>query len=269
MLICATAVAAVGLKAAAQDVRLQHNLNQAFENSSEPGSADFWERFELAFEENVGDVFANRFNSLNVMHESLKLMDRNPQRLRDSNVNGATHSLSRSGFNSVREATVDLPVLSLLEERQGFLADFLRNSLGSVEEEAVAPLEVSYRPVERSWWDRLARAGDLCYGVQPFQTSPYAFLSMAVPDGYGLTILGHVRYHYRNLADHLFEFALSVPLAHRLALDLGTSYQFGRHDEEKRLVLKFFKGFQNGSLVHIGFELQRQPALFAGVVIGW
>jgi hypothetical protein len=77
--------------------------------------------------------------------------------------------------------------------------------------------------------------------------------------------LGHMRYYYENFADHKFEFAFSVPLARDCAFDVGTSYQFGRHDDQKTLVLKFIKEFKSGGIVHVGLEAQQHPSLFAGV----
>jgi hypothetical protein len=134
----------------------------------------------------------------------------------------------------------------------------------------VAPLDVSYRAVERSWWQGLSDSGGpLRYGIRPFRSDPYTFVSLGIKDGDNLLFLGHVRYHYDRFADHRFEIALSVPLAHGLAIDLGTSYQFGRHGDKQGLVIKLFKEFKSGGIVHVGLEARQNPAVFAGMVLPW
>jgi hypothetical protein len=60
-----------------------------------------------------------------------------------------------------------------------------------------------------------------------------------------------------------------VPLVHSIAMDIGTSYQFGQHGEKERLVLKVFKEFKGGGFVHVGFEVREQPILFAGTGFSW
>src|SRR5207247_6780934 len=134
-----------------------------------------------------------------------------------------------------REATVALPVLLWRNYRQGVLADFLRNSVDSVAEEDVAPLDLRYRPVERSWWRRLSESGGVHYGIRPFRTSPYTFVSLGIKQGDNLLALANVRYHYRNFADHRFWIALSVPLAQGIAFEVCSSYPFWRQSEDGRL----------------------------------
>src|SRR5207247_9587690 len=99
-----------------------------------------------------------------------------------------------------REATVALPVLLWRNYRQGLLADFLRNSVDSVAEEEVAPLDLKYRPVERSWWQRLSESGGVHYGIRPFNTSPYTFVSFGIQEGDNVLMLAHVSDHYANFA---------------------------------------------------------------------
>ncbi len=84
-----------------------------------------------------------------------------------------------------------------------------------------------------------------------------------------MIVLSHIRYHYENFADHNFEFALSVPLASHCSFDLGTSYQFGRHEEQKKLALKFSRALGLGGILNVGFELQKHPVLLAGLTVRW
>jgi len=250
-----------------ESVQLQYS-DPAPPVEAPPGEA-FWEQFKIAFDRRVDERFADRLHPFAVMNWSIELADRSYEDFRERSTSAARHALSKSVVYGVREAAVDLPIMFWLKERQEFLADFLRNSVDDVGEEAVAPLDVSYRLVERSWWKRFVESGEVRYGIRPFTTSPYTFLSLGLRDGDRLFLLGHVRYHYRQFADHRFEIALSVPLAHGFAIDVGTSYQFGRHDEEERFVVKLFKEFKGGGIVHVGLEAKLRPAFFAGIAVPW
>ena len=268
-LVCVAVVATVGMQAAGQDVRLQHKLDPALAEPPEETAITFWERFKVAFDRNLDDSFADKFHPLSVLSWGLKPAEAetDSEFFRDHSTCAARNALVGSTVNSAREAAVDLPLLWSLQERQGLIADFFRNSVGNVEEEAVAPLNPSYRQAEQSWWQGLSESGEVCYGIRPFRTNPYAFASLCVRDGDRLLLLGHVRYHYEHFANHCFELAMSVPLARGFAVDLGTSYQFGRHDEEKRLVVKLSKELTGGGIVHVGLELQDRPGLVAGITV--
>jgi hypothetical protein len=261
------AITAAGVHAAEQSIGLQHSNSVAFVESP-PGEA-LLERFKVAFDRRVDELFADRFHPFNVMNWNMELADHNSDHLRDRAASAGRNALSKSVGDGFREAAVDLPIMLWLKERQSLLADFLRNSLDEVDEEEVAPLDVSYRVSERSWWQRLSESGTVRYGIRPLSESPYTFLSLGIKDGDALLLLAHVRYHYRHFAEHLFEIALSVPLAHGFAIDLGTSYQFGRHDAQESLVVKLFKEFKGGGIMHLGFEAQQHPALFAGIAFPW
>jgi hypothetical protein len=248
-------------------VVLQHS-NFTAPVESPPGEA-FLERFTVEFDRRIDEQFADRLHPFNVMSWNIELANNDSDYFRGRAASAARNALSKSVVYSVREAAVDLPILSWLKERQGVLADFLRNSVDSSEEEAVAPLELSYRLVERSWWQRLSENGHLQYGIRPFRTSPYAFLSTGIRDKDRLFLLGHVRYHYRPFAEHRFEVALSLPLDHGFAIDVGTSYQFGGRGEEEKLVVKLFKEFKRGGILHVGLEARQHQAFFAGIALPW
>jgi hypothetical protein len=229
----------------------------------------FWERFKAAFDQSADEHFADDFRPFNALNWSVKFADRDSAHLREHTSDVGRHALSRSAVDSVREAALELPFMVWLKEHRWFLADLLRNSVGNVEEEAVAPLDVSYRVVERSWWKRSSESSGLSYGLRPFRTNPYAFLSMGFMDGDTLLLSGLVRYYFHNFADHRFELALAVPLAHGFSMDVGTSYEFGQHDDQKGLVLKLLKGFKGGGILHVGFEVKQRSVLLAGIAIPW
>jgi hypothetical protein len=261
-------VAALEVRATEQGTQVeQQPLTSVLESPSKPNPG-VWERFTLAFDQDANELFADRFHPFKVINMRIRAEERDFNTFTERTTTTARYTLLKSAVYSAREATVDLPVLLWLKDRQGLLAGFLRNSLGSVEEEAVEPLSVSYGAVERSWWKRLAADGDLSYGVRPFRTDPYAFLSLGLRDGDALFLLGNLRYYYRDFANHSFEFALSVPLPHGLSIDVGTAYQFGQEDAQK-VVVKLFKGFKGGGILHVGFEVRSRPALFAGVAFPW
>jgi hypothetical protein len=261
-------MAAIGLRAEDPSAQLAYPEPMGLVALPSEDSLSLWKRFQVQFGRGTDDLFADHFHSLKIMKMSVDVGDSQPVRFRERTTFAARRTVAKSFVYGVREATVQLPLMLWLEERQGFLAEFLRNSIGSTEEEALAPLDPSYGVVERSWWRQLSENGHMSYGARPFRTDPYAFLSLGIKDGETVFLLGNLRYYFRNFADHKFELALSVPLAYGFALDLGTFYQFGRHDDEK-FVVKLFKGFKGGGILHVGFEVRDRPGMFAGIALPW
>jgi hypothetical protein len=266
-LVCVAAVLAVAGQASDQSVQLQYGSSAA-PLESPPGDT-VRERFTIAFDRRVDEQFADHFHPFNVMRWTTESVDREADFLNQRATSAARNAFSTSAVYGLREATVDLPLLLWFEERQGIVADFFRRSLGNVGEEVVAPLDPSYRPAEQSWWKRVAERNEVRYGIRPFTTSPYAFLSFALKEGDTLSLLGHVRYHYLSFAEHRFDLALSVPLGRGLGFDLGTSYQFGRHGHQEGLVLRLLKEFKSGGVLHVGMDAREHPAMFAGIALPW
>jgi len=258
---------AVGVHAADDGVLLQHG-NSVPPIEAPPGEA-FLERFKVSFGQSANDVFADRFHPFSIMNWNAEMADRPYDEFRERITSAARNGFVKSVAHGLREAAVDLPVLVWLQERQGLLADFLRNSLDSVAEEAVAPTDVSYRSVERSWWKRVSQNDTVHFGIRPFRADPYAFLSLGIKDGDSLLLLANLRYYYRPLVEHMIEAAFSVPLAHGFALDLGAAYKFGQHGNEERFVVKLFKEFKSGGILHVGLEAREHPAFFAGLALPW
>ena len=268
LFVSVAAATAFAAQAADQGFQLQQSSN--FVSSVEsPADVGFtlWDRFEPAFYRNANDLFADHFHPFNRMARNFDLADSGPEDFRLRTTATAKGALSKSAVYGARQATIELPIMLWLKEHQGFLADLLRNSVASVEEESLAPLNVSYRRAERVWWQHVSESGEVRYGVRPFRTDPYAFLSLGIWDGDRVFLLGNVRYHYLHFSDHRFELSLSVPLMHGLSIDVGTSYEFGRHDEQKRFALKLLKESKGGSVLHVGLEMQQHPTLFAGMTI--
>jgi len=255
----------VEMSAADQGVNLQYVPYTTPIESPAEAPFEFWDRFKVSFDQHSDELFTDRFHPLKIMDWRMELANRAPDAFRERTTSVARHTVAKSVVNGFREITVDTPIMVWLKERQRFFGDLLRNSVGNVEEDAVAPLDLSYGLVERSWWRRLSEGGSLRYGLRPFRTDPYAFLGLAIKDGESLVLLTHVRYHYRLLGDHFFEIALSLPLAHGFAIDIGTTYEFGRYGEEKRAAIKLAKELKAGGIVHVGLEAKERPMLLAGI----
>lgn len=248
-----------------QLMQLEYRLPTiALEWSARP-PLTFWERFESAFDKNSSTIFIDRFHPLSTMQWNLDVVDLEPEDFSERTGHTARQALARSIRVSAREAALHLPIVMWLEDRQGFLVDLLLNSMDAVEEESVSPLDPSYRVIEQSWWQRLSESKNLRFGLRPFRTSPYAFMSASIWNGDSLVMLAHVRYHYSHFADHRLEVALSFPLSHGLSLDVGTAYQFGNDTEDKKIVVKISKQLGNGGIVHVGMEAQDHPRLLAGI----
>lgn len=233
-----------------------------------PQADFFWQRFDYGFDDNVNDIFSDSLQPLNVIRWNVQLRGRDfSDNLRERANGRARSAFTKSVEYGAREVVVELPFMIWLDDHQSWLAELLRGSIGNVSEEGVAPLDLSYEGVEQSWWRNLARGGTH-YGIRPFRTSPYAYISHGITDGEKTILLANVRYYYDRLANHRVELALSVPLAYGMALDFGSAYEFGTHDEQ-RLVVKLLKELKGGGVAHLGFEVREHPALIAGISFGW
>lgn len=250
-----------------QAMELEYRLPTITVNWDDQPPVTFWERFETAFDKNATTIFVDRFHPLNTSQWNLDMPDLAAESFQDRTSHAARKALARSVTVSLREAALELPVVMWLEDRQGFLVDLVMDSVDAVEEESVSPLDPSYRVIEKSWWRRLAESRNFRFGLRPFRTSPYAFMSASFWSGDSLVMLAHVRYHYSHFTDHRFEVALSFPLSPGLSLDVGTAYQIARHTEDKRIVLKLTKQFSNDAIVHVGLEAQDHPRFLAGITM--
>lgn len=228
----------------------------------------FWGRFHTAYDGRATQVFGD------LLHP-LKLMELNFERPADSwdqhherGDRAVKNAFLKSFEYSLRDASLDLPVMHWLQEREDALGNFLADSVDAVEEESVAPFDLSYGQSERSWWKTLAEKRALRFGMRPLRRSPYAFVALRIEEAGRTLMLANVRYYLRNFSDHRFELSLSVPVPGGMTCDLGTYYQFGRHEIERRLVVKLFKPLKHG-IAHLGVEVQRTPVMFAGVTLSF
>jgi hypothetical protein len=227
----------------------------------------FWKRFQQALQVRTGEVFTDSFNPFAGMSWFLNNPDNSWGDYSDHCNSTAQNSLFKSLEYSARDASLTLPMGSWVDSQEDITGDLFVNSVDAVEEESVSPLDPNYQASERRWWQSMAEARALRYGFRPLRTDPYVFMSFRVAQTDRLLMLGHVRYFFRDFADHRFQFALSLPLADSIALDLGTAYQFGQHDDQKKVVVKLSKSFRNGGVAHIGMDLQKTPVLIAGITL--
>ena len=240
----------------------------SLEETGPDASGSFWERFQSAWDYRVDDVFTSRFQPFRVMGWTLKHPEDSWSQFLERGNRTARSSLGRSIEYSLRDAAVSLPIIGWLEMQEEVLGELLTDSVDAVEEEAITPTDPWIHPAELGWWRSLAERRVLRYGVRPFRTDPYAFLSVRFKEGDRLLALGHVRYYFRDFADHRFELALSLPVTKGFSLDVGTAYQFGRHEDEKKIVVKLFKPLKRG-MIHLGVEIEKQPTLLAGLSMSW
>jgi hypothetical protein len=257
------ALVATSTRASDQNVQVAYDFPIEYLELPKEKPVTLWERFEYSFELSGEKIFTDRFHPLNTTQWYL-LSDLSAENFREHTARVARNSFSRTIAVSARDAVFDLPFLIWLDDKRGFLVDLLFNSVTTYEELSVAPLDPAYRALERSWWKQLASSKHFAYGLRPFRTSPYAFVSRSFWSGETLLMMAHLRYHYSDFANHQFELALSLPLSDGYAIDLGTAYHFNRHDEAKRMVLKLSKQFDNGGIVHIGMEAQEHPRFLVG-----
>ena len=228
----------------------------------------FWQRFNDAFENDVNDRFADALQPLNAVRWNIDLRGRDfSDHYRERASGRAQFAFTRTVQYGMREAAVELPFMIWLDDYDGWFAKLLRDSVDNVNEETEAPLSLSYPGLEHSWWRNIANSGTH-FGVRPFRTSPYAYVSHGFSDGNKTILLTHVRYYYDRFSNHRVELALSLPLAYGMAFDCASAYQLGAHDEE-RLVVKVVKEFKGFGIGHVGFEVKQHPALIAGISFGW
>jgi hypothetical protein len=275
MLVCALAVPAAEARAADLNAIFVYQQSPVLYGDLLGGEPDaFWELFNVQFDNRAAGVFEDQYNPFNFSNWNALWTDRNFNQFYDYNTGVARHTFSDAFRSSARDAALelDLPMLEWMGERQGFLSDFLWNSLDSVEEQSVSPLNLSYQPEESSWWNEQSEGSALRYGVRPFRTDPYAYLSWRVKDGGRVWLLGDARCYYVNFGNQRFELALSAPIAHGVSIELGTSYQFGTQPAQKEMALKLLKTFKSGGIVYVALQEHQQsaqPGLIAGITVPW
>src|SRR5688572_29371800 len=90
---------------------------------------NFWERFQVALEYRVEDVFISRFQPLRVMGWSLKHPDDTWSQFLDRGSRAAQSSLGQSIQYSLRDAAVSLPILGWLEMQEEVLGELVSDSV--------------------------------------------------------------------------------------------------------------------------------------------
>ncbi len=265
--ICLVALFVTSERACAQLMQLEYKVPKLVIESPEEVPSTLWERFDHAFRNNSEKIFSDRFHSINTLNWYLDPVDGGFESFGDRGARTAAGALSRSVVTGFREAAIDLPFMDWLDGQRGFVVDLLMDSLDTVEEESVNPLNPSYRILEKSWWKRLSESRGFRYGLRPFQISPYAFASAGIWNKDSLIAMTHLRYHYRQFSEHQFEMAVSVPLSRGVALDVGAARILGREADSAKLVLKLSKQFKSGGIVHVGMEAKDRPAFLVGMSV--
>lgn len=265
------AAAAIGARAANPDFNPQESDFAVSIETSPREPVYFWERFDTAFQSDVNDVFVDALSPLNAIRWNFNLPGRNvSQGFYDRTTSAADSALVDSIDYSTREAMVETPFVLWLDAHQGWFAELLRGSVDDVGEQSLSPLNASYRAVQQTWWRTLLQNGGTFYGIRPFSTSPYAYVSRGITDGGGNTVLlANVRYYYDHFSDHRIELSLSVPVAYGLSVDLGSAYRFGSNENNRSFAVQVLKEFNKHGIAHLGFEVRERPIIIAGVTFTW
>lgn len=261
----ATALVSLAQGAAGDFDLLDNRALESIPDLQSEKPSGFWGRFHAAYDDRAEEIFADRLHPLKMMELSLRQPAGSWAQVLERGDRAVKTAFTKSFEYSLRDASFGLPLMGWLETRQDFLGGFLTDSVDAVEEESVSPFDLSYGPVERSWWKSLAEKRALRFGLRPFGASPYAYLGLRLSEAGRPLLLANVRYYLQNFSDHRFELSVSIPLPGGIAFDLGTFYQFGRHEEERKLVAKLFKPLKHGGFAHLGVEVQRDPMVFAGI----
>jgi hypothetical protein len=264
------AMMAVGVRAAEPDASPPEFANHFSLSlvSPPPEPVVFWQRFDFAFDNKAEDIFADALQPLNVIRWNVDLRGRdfsdNFRELAASRARGAFVHTAEYG---ARDAATEMPLMLWLDDHEGWFADLLRGTIDNTSEETVKPLSASHEGYEQARWRDEASRGTH-YGIRPLRTSPYAYVSQGISDGERTVLLAQLRYYYDRFNEHRFEFAFSVPLQYEMSLDVGSSYQFGAHDQQ-RLAIKLVKELKGGGVAFTGLELRQHSALIAGISFGW
>ena len=251
------------------DIRVQYPSEHAWLPALPTDPDSFWRRFDAAYQERSHDIFADRLHAFRLVTWSLDRGDLLAGGIPASAAAAAQGSLTKSVVYGLREAALELPPLAFLKENPNFFVELLRGTLEETVEESVAPLDPAYGRAERQWWRRLAAGDRLRYGLRPFRTDPYLFVSFRLSKDEKLPLLGHVRHYFRNWQEQRLEVATSLPLPRGFAVDAGTSYDFSEAEHEHKFVIKIFKEFKSGGIIHVGFESKQRPVLLAGLAFPW
>lgn len=248
-------------------MQLDYKVPKIVIESPEEAPVTFWERFEVAFVDNSTHIFTDRFHSINSLNWYLDASAEGFESFGNRATRTAARSVSRSVVTGVREAALDLPIMKWLDGQKGFVADLLLDSLDTMAEKSVNPLNPAYRILEKSWWSRISESRGFRYGIRPFQVSPYAFASSGIWSDGALLAMVHLRYHYRHFSDHQFELAMSVPLSRAVSFDVGVAHLLARHEKATRVALKLSKQLRGGGVMHVGMEVKDHPTFLVGMSV--
>ncbi len=265
--MCLTAAVASAAQGATGNIDLQTDPGQLIPDLQVEKPSSFWSRLNAAYDNRTEEVFADRLHPQRVMEFSLKHPGDSWEEIIERGDRAVKTAFVKSFEYSLRDASFGLPWMNWLETRQDIFGSFLADTVDAVEEESVSPFDLSYRQSERTWWQSLATKRAYRFGLRPFGSSPYAYLGLRLKEAGHVVLLGNLRYYLQNFTDHRFELSVSIPMPGGIAFDLGTFYQFGPHEEQRRLVAKLFKPLKNGGIAHLGVEVQRDPVIFAGITM--
>ena len=170
LLTCLVAVTACWAHGEDDQFSVRSERLPELEGFESQAPSSFWERFDQAFYERADKTFADRLHPLKRMGWSFNRQDDTWQDVVERANRSMRSGLIKSVQYSLRDASVALPVAHWVKAREDSLSELFLNSVDAVEEEAVSPLDPTYRPAERRWWQDLAEKRALRYGIRPLRT---------------------------------------------------------------------------------------------------
>ena len=232
-----------------------------------PSRDGFWELFASSLEEYTPTVFESRLHPSRNMQWLLRF-ENDRDAYRHAIDGAAQNALSRSFSYSARVAFIDSPLMRWIEDYRSIPFTFIRNSIGSVEEEEIQVEGISYHSTEQRWWRRLSESG-FRYGIRPLQTSPYVFMSFRIGTSDNPAMFVNLRYRLVDFSKQRAELLYSLHPMPGYSVDIGTSYGFGRSGGEPGVTLKFHRELWNGGTLFIGADAGRRKEFLVGITGQW
>ncbi len=236
-----------------------------------PTEDSFADRFEYFFKKEQIRLFYNEFNPLRYGRWRL-LYEDDPRGLIRQADRSATSTFEKSLEYAAREAFATTPAMYWLDDMGTAVSLFARGTIGAIEEEEVRPTDISYRPIEQSWW-RSFSENNFRYGLR-FNARPYAYVGFKLGPHDNPYAMVDLRYRtfqffhgsrFLDIGAHRFELALSLRPIDGYSVGIGTSYELKRGDEVAGLAVRFQKELKRVGAIFVGADVKSHSEFFWGV----
>lgn len=153
---------------------------------------------------------------------------------------GMARNLAFSGVRQgLREAFTSIPNVVDFRARYGGFGDFVVNSIGKVEEGNVDPDDLTVIRPELSLLEDLHHERRIQYGIRPFSTSPYVFVTTRISlDGTDILFLD-ARYGEKELTGQWASVVAGFPIGGCIVTFGGEYRTYARERNEDAFTLNF------------------------------